>query len=176
YGWLLKQGFLAQNIVMAGDSAGGNLTLTSLMKLRDSGIPLPAAAACLSPVTDLSEKENDQPGFKDPLLPPRAMRFYTQSYVGHHDARTPWISPVFGDFHGLPPLLVHAGGDEILRQDAERLTTLAQAAGVAARLEIYPGMWHVWQLFLSLPQAVHSLDGIAQFLGAHLRITPDPAR
>ena len=166
YCWLLKQGFSARNIVIAGDSAGGNLTITSLMKLRDNGVPLPAAAACLSPVTDLTDK--DSKGFKDPLLPPKAVRFYTESYAGDNNARTPLISPVFGDLRGLPPLLVHVGEDEILREDAVRIAELAKASGVDVRLEIYPHMWHVWQLYLTLPQAIQSLDDIAQFLTSHL--------
>ena len=175
YCWLLKQGFLAQNIVIAGDSAGGNLTITSLMKLRDSGVSLPAAAACLSPVTDLTEKGSRNKGFKDPLLPPKAVRFYTDSYVGDNDARTPLISPVFGNLRGLPPLLVHAGEDEILREDAVRIASLAKAAGVDVRLEIYPHMWHVWQLYLALPQAVQSLDDISQFLRSQMDPVKSPS-
>ena len=167
YLWLLKQGFLAQKIAIAGDSAGGNLTLTTLMKLRDRGVPLPAAAVCLSPVTDLTEKSGSYEDFKDPLIPPKAARFYSESYVGHNDARDPLISPVFGDLKGLPPLLVHAGEDEILRQDAVRIASQAGAGGVDVRLEIYPRMWHVWQLFLTLPQAVQSLEDIAHFLSSH---------
>jgi epsilon-lactone hydrolase len=175
YRWLLKQGISAENVVVAGDSAGGNLTITTMMKLRASGDPLPAAAACLSPVADLSSKDNPPSGFKDPLLPPRAMNIYTTSYVAHHDARDPLISPVFGAWHGLPPLLVHAGEDEILRADAVRVEELAKAAGVDVRLEIYPRMWHVWQLYLTLPQAVQSLDDIAQFLKSHVGlVTPQP--
>jgi acetyl esterase/lipase len=76
---------------------------------------------------------------------------------------------VFGDWHGLPPLLVHAGEDEILRQDALRIAELAKAAGVEVRLEIYPRMWHVWQIYLGLPQATQSLDDIAQFLTTYIR-------
>jgi epsilon-lactone hydrolase len=168
YRWLLKQGIPAQNIVVAGDSAGGNLTITTMMKLRDSGDPLPAAAACLSPVADLSDKGNFSNGFNDPLLPPRAVKIYNRSYVAHNDVLNPLISPVFGDWHGLPPLLVHAGEDEILRDDAVRVEELAKAAGVDVRLEIYPRMWHVWQLYLTLPQAIQSLDDITQFLKSHL--------
>lgn len=167
YRRLLKQGIPARNVLVAGDSAGGNLTITSLMKLRDSGDPLPAAAACLSPVADLTRKGDPHKGFKDPLLPAKAMRFYTESYVGHGDARDPLMSPVFGNWCGLPPLLVHAGEDEILRDDALRIASLAKAADVDVRLEIYPRMWHVWQLFLNLPQAVQSLDDIAGFLKSH---------
>jgi acetyl esterase/lipase len=168
YRWLLKQGFSAQNIVMAGDSAGGNLTLTAMMKLRDNGDPLPAAAACLSPVANLADRSRSFQGLNDPLLPPKAVKIYNKSYVAHNDAHDPLISPVFGDWHGLPSLLVHVGEDEILREDAVRIKELAEVAGVDVRLEIYPRMWHVWQLYLSLPQAVQSLDDIAQFLKSRL--------
>jgi epsilon-lactone hydrolase len=170
YRWLLKQGFSAQNIVVAGDSAGGNLTITTLMKLRDSGDPLPVAAACLSPVADLTERDETFRGVHDPLLHPKASRIYRTSYVAHNDARDPLISPAFGDWHGLPPLLVHAGEDEMLRGDAVRIEELAKTAGVDVRLEIYPRMWHVWQLYLMLPEAVQSLDDIGQFLKSHLAI------
>ena len=145
YRWLLNQGIAPQNTVLAGDSAGGNLAITTLMKLRAGGQPLPAAAACLSPVADLTERRSPAGGFKDPLLTLRAVRFYNASYVAHSDARAPLISPVYGDWHGLPPLLVHAGEEELLLDDAVRIAEAARAAGVAVRLETYPRMWHVWQ-------------------------------
>lgn len=168
YGWLLKQGFEAKGIVIAGDSAGGNLTLATLLKARESGLPLPAAAACLSPVTDLGEKPSPPPGFKDPLLPPRATRLYTVSYLGGSDPCDPYISPVRGDLSGLPPLLVHVGEEEILREDALRIVERAQACGVEAQLKVFPRMWHVWQIFRDLPQTVESLDEIARFFLSHL--------
>jgi acetyl esterase/lipase len=168
YRWLIEQSILAQNIVVAGDSAGGNLTITMMMKLRDSDSPLPAAGACLSPVTDLTAKGHRRQGFKDPLLPPKATKMYTRSYLGHNDPQDPLISPVYGNLRGLPPLLVHAGEEEILREDAVRITELAKSAGVDVRLEIYPRMWHVWQLYLTLPQAIQSLEDIACFFKSHL--------
>jgi acetyl esterase/lipase len=168
YRWLLKQGYEARHIAIAGDSAGGNLTLTTMLKLRSAGLPLPAAGACLSPVTDLAKKEKKREGFSDPLLPPKAMKVYTEAYVGQNDARDPLISPIYGDLRGFPPLLIHVGDDEILREDAERITEAAKAAGVDVRLEIYPRMWHVWQLFLALPSAKQSLDDIAQFFSSQL--------
>ena len=171
YLWLIEQGFLAENIVVAGDSAGGNLTITLLMKLRDTGHALPAAAACLSPVTDLTPKDEQQKKFKDPLIAPETAKFYHQAYLGNNDARNPLISPVFGNLEGLPPLLVHAGEEEFLRYDAKRITSLAQAAGVDVRLEIYPRMWHVWQINLSLPEAIQSLDDMADFFKTHLAST-----
>jgi len=83
---------------------------------------------------------------------------------------------VFGDLQDLPPLLIHAGEDEILRDDAIRIASLAKSDGVDVRLEIYPRMWHVWQINLALPQAIQSLDDIAQFLKAHLeQVTHQPA-
>jgi acetyl esterase/lipase len=97
------------------------------------------------------------------------MKRYRQSYVGQYDAHNPLISPVFGNLRGFPPLLVHAGDDEILREDAVRIASLAESDGVDVRLEIYPRMWHVWQLNLSLPQATQSLDDIAQFFKTHLK-------
>lgn len=168
YRWLLKAGFAPQNTVLAGDSAGGNLALTTMLKLRAGGAPLPAAAACLSPVADLTERHSPAGGFKDPLLPPGAMRLYSASYVAQGDARDPLISPIYGDWHGLPPLLMHAGEEETLLADAVRIAAAARAAGVDVRLETYPRMWHVWQLFPALPQTAASLDDIARFLKSHL--------
>jgi acetyl esterase/lipase len=168
YRWLLAEGFAAEEIAIAGDSAGGNLTLTSLLRLRDSGDPLPAAAACLSPVADLTGAGRQMPIDHDPLLHPRMMRKANRSYIGQDDARNPLISPIFGDWHGLPPLLIHAGEDEILRDDAIRCEKKAKEAGVDVRLEIYPHMWHVWQLFPELPEAERSLADIGQFLKSHL--------
>lgn len=171
YRWLLEQGIPAQKIMVAGDSAGGNLTLTTLMKLRDSGDPLPAAAACLSPVVDLAGKDNLFQALYDPLLHPRVGSMVRRAYVAHNAPRNPLISPAFGDWQNLPPLLIHAGEDEALRYDALRAATLAQEAGGEAQFKIYPRMWHVWQLNLTLPQAVQSLEEIAAFLRSHL---PEP--
>lgn len=173
YRWLLSRNFPARNIAVAGDSAGGNLTLTSLLKLRNEGTPLPASAVCLSPVTDLTHHDRSRPGFQDPILPDRVIQFYNRSYLAGQAPQNPLISPVLGDLTGLPPLLIHAGEEEILREDAERIAAVAKSAGVDVRLEIYPRMWHVWQLILSLPQATQSLEDIAGFLTGHWsRVSP----
>lgn len=164
YRWLLRQGIPAGNITIAGDSAGGNLTISTLMALRESGDPLPVAAACLSPVADMTERDRLFEEVYDPVLHPRAAKRYNRSYVAGRDARNALISPVFGDWAGLPPLLVHAGEDEVLRADALRIEEVARAAGVDVRVEIYPRMWHVWQINLEVPQARQSLDAIAGFL------------
>lgn len=174
YRWLLRHGIHPTEIAIAGDSAGGNLTIASLMKLRDEGTELPAAAACLSPVGDLAAGKTRQHRTDDPVLHPRAMARFDRSYVNGHDPRHPLISPVYGDWHGLPPLLFHAGEDEILRDDAERMAAAAQAAGVVVELTIFPRMWHVWQLTLELPQAQASLQAIASFLLRHLAPAAQP--
>lgn len=168
YRWLVKQGIPAANIVVAGDSAGGNLAITTLMRLRDCGEALPAGAVCLSPVTDLSGEGHVSRDYKDPVIHPKAGKYYNKSYLAGSDPHNPLISPVFGDWRGLPPLLIHAGEDEILREDAVRAAELAKAAGVDVRLEIYPRMFHVWQIYPGLPEARQSLDDVAQFVAAHV--------
>jgi acetyl esterase/lipase len=165
YRWLLKQGYKPQQIVIAGDSAGGHLTLTTLLRLRDAGDPLPAAAACLSPVGSLQAKQN---AIADEILHPRAMQLFHNAFVGANDPTNPLISPIFADFHGLPPLLIHAGEMEILREGAEIIAARCQQAGVAVTLAIYPRMWHAWHIFYpDLPQAVDALQKIAEFLKTH---------
>jgi epsilon-lactone hydrolase len=171
YRWLLKSGFPAYHLAIAGDSAGGNLTITSLLKLRDSGDPLPAAAACLSPVIDLTDRGGLLSQKYDPLLHPKAMKSYNLAYVASSDPRNPYVSPAFANWHGLPPLLIHAGEDEILHDDALRAEALARTANVDVQLKIFPRMWHVWQLNLDLPQSSQSLDDIAYFLNARLQAT-----
>jgi len=168
YKWILAQGIVAKDIVIAGDSAGGNLTITSMIKLRELNIPLPSAGACLSPVVDLTPQANYIEGYKDPLLPPRAAKFYNDSYVGNADAENPLISPVFANFDNLPPLLIHIGEDEVLRDNAVKFSELARKAGADVTCKVYPGMWHVWQLYEKLPQTAQSLDEIADFLASRL--------
>jgi acetyl esterase/lipase len=139
-----------------------------MMKLRDTGHTLPAAAACLSPVRDLADRGEPPVAFNDPVLPRKVLSRYRTSYVAQAHGRNPLISPVFGDWRGLPPVLVHVGGDEVLRGDAVRLQEAGTAAGLDVRLEIHPCMWHVGQIHLELAQAVKSLGDIAQFLNACL--------
>ncbi len=174
YHWLLKQRIQAGNIVVAGDSAGGNLTLTLLMALRDRGEPLPAAGACLSPVADLAAGLERFETQHDAVLHPRAARGFNRAYVAEHDPHDPLISPVCGDWAGLPPLLIHAGEEEVLREDAEQVGALARVAGVDVRVEIYPRMWHVWQIHHALPETAQSLADITQFFASHLGV-PQPA-
>ncbi|MFN8371809.1 MAG: alpha/beta hydrolase [Anaerolineae bacterium] len=170
YRWLLKQGIAPQHIAIAGDSAGGNLTLATLLRLRDDGDPLPAAAACLSPAGNLTERDEMFKGEHDALLHPRAAKYFRDVYIGSGDAKNPLISPSYADFRGLPPLLIHAGDEEFLRYDARDIEQAARAAGVEVQLEMYPRMWHVWQVNLAMPEAQQSLTAIAQFIKAHVGV------
>lgn len=165
YRWLLKNGTLANQIVIAGDSAGGNLTLTTLMALRDAGDPLPAAAVCISPMTDLACTGESFNTRKDALLTPEQARAFARHYVAGQDPRQPLISPHYGDLQRLPPLLIQAGGDEILLSDAQRLAECARAAGVDVQLSIWPHMWHVWHLFVPfLPEARQAVEAAGAFI------------
>lgn len=134
YRWLLRDGTSPRDIVIAGDSAGGSLTLTTLISLRDAGEPLPAAAVCLSPATDLEGTGETFWTVKDPVLTPEFVLRMRALYIGNHDVRSPLISPLHGDLRGLPPLLIHAGGDELLRSDAERLAQ-------KARMPVWTSSW-----------------------------------
>ena len=169
YEALLAQGIASDRLVIAGDSAGGNLTLSTLISLRDKGSPLPAAGVCLSPPTDLRDHNDDKWTTEhDALLHPRAVRYFVDSYVGDNDASNPLLSLVLADLHGLPPLLVCAGGEETLCSDILRLADAASAQGAPLTLDIADRMWHVWQLFYpELPEAVRSVRQIAAFVTQH---------
>ncbi len=168
YHWLLKNGTSPQNIVIAGDSAGGNLTLAALMSLRDTGDPLPAAAVCISPMTDLAGTGESFRIKQDPALTVTFALTMARHYAGNHDLRLPLLSPHYGDLRGLPPLLIQVGEDEILLSDATRLADNARAAGVDVNLVIWPKMWHVWHLFApSLPEAQQAIHEIGDFIRGH---------
>jgi acetyl esterase/lipase len=176
YHWLLQGGLSPRDIVVAGDSAGGTLTLTTLMSLRDSGDPtasgLPALGVCISPATDLAGTGESFRTKKDPVITPEFVLTMRKQYAGDMDMRSPLLSPLYGDLHGLPPLLIHAGGEEMLLSDATRLADKARAAGVDVTIEIWPGMWHVWHAFGPwLPEARQAIAAIARFIRERLGIT-----
>ncbi len=165
YRWLLQNGTPARDIVIAGDSAGGNLTLTTMLALRDAGDPLPAAAVCLSPGTDLEAGGESFRADKDPMLHAAMARRMLEYYLADNDPHAPLLSPLYGDLHGLPPLLIQVGEDELLLSDCTRFAERARAAGVEIRLEIWPRMWHVWQIFVPvLPEANKAIRAIAAFV------------
>ena len=155
---------------LAGESAGGNLALATLLAARDRGIPLPSAACLFSPVTDLTAVDGSRitNGSRDAMFHARSIVEVAPLYVGEGDPRQPLVSPVFGDLAGLPPLLFHVGDREILRDDAVRMAERAKAAGVEAHLRTFPVVAHAWQFAdRVLPEAKTSLDEAAAFLKRH---------
>ena len=169
YRWLLKGGSLPRDIVIAGNSAGGNLTLATLMSLRDAGDPLPDAAVCISPATDLEGTGESFWTKKDPVQTPEFVLAMVRHYASGQDLRSPLLSPHYGDLRGLPPLLIHAGGDEMFLSDATRLADQARAAGVDVSLVVWPRMWHAWHLLAPwLPEARQAIDAIGAFVRERL--------
>jgi acetyl esterase/lipase len=171
YERLLANGIEPGRIVVAGDSAGGNLALALLLRLRDAGTPLPAAAALLSPVTDLELGGASHATRKalDPFFARADLRPFIVSYVGVHDPGEPYLSPLGADLRGLPPLLIHVGDHEILLDDAVRLGERARAAGVDARTVVWPGMMHVFQIQAPfLPEARRANAEIGAFVRSRL--------
>jgi len=167
YRWLLAQGVAPGKIAIAGDSAGGGLTMATLVALRDAGDPLPAAAAPISPWVDL---EGTGESMKtrvdvDPMVEPGGLFGMAKIYLGDADPRQPTASPLYAELSGLPPLLIQVGDLETLLDDATRLAARAKAAGVDATLEVWPEMVHVWHLFAPmLPEGREAIARIGAFL------------
>lgn len=164
YRWLLAKGWPPSRILFAGDSAGGNLVVAAMLALRDSGEPLPAGGACISPMTDQLMTGESFHARTDALLTEEFVAFASAYYLAGTDPRSPLVSPLYADLSGLPPLLIHAGGDEILLSDCTRLAEEAMKAGVEVELEVWPEMWHVWHSFAPfLPEAKEAIDHVAAF-------------
>ncbi len=171
YRWLLDHGTPAGSIALAGDSCGGGLTVSTLVAIRDAGLPLPMGAAVISPWADLevaSASFTSKAG-EDILLNAEGLRGMAGAYLGAASPRTPGASPIYANLAGLPPLLIQVGSAEVLLDDAIRLAANAGASGVKVRLDIWPGMFHVWHSYSSkLDEAAEALDEAAAFLAARL--------
>lgn len=165
YRWLLNNNISPNQIIIAGDSAGGNLTLSMALVLRDAGDPLPAGLVCISGMTDLACTGESYWTKNDPMLSPYLAQNMAHDYAGQTPLDDPLLSPHYANLHGLPPLLIHVGGDEILLSDATRLAERSRAAGVETVLKVWPGMWHVWHIFTPfLPEAREAVQDIGQFI------------
>lgn len=169
YRHLLDEGVQPRRLAVTGDSAGGGLAVSLLAAVREEGLPLPACYAGLSPWTDLAgtgesmtEMNGVDPWLRAELTLPAARR-----YAGEYPLDHPGISPLYADLTGLPPMLVHAGSDEILRDDGRRLVERARAAGVEASFGLFPGLWHVFQAFPGLPESRRALREIGAFIRRH---------
>ena len=149
YEWILDQGYSNDQIILAGDSAGGGLAMALVHALKASWRKLPAGIVAMSPWTDVtcsgsSYKDNYE---IDPVFGnERSELVFENPYVGDADPRDPRISPLFGDFYGFPPMLIQVGTDEMLLSDSISVAEKAKSAGVKVRLSVYNGMFHVFQM------------------------------
>jgi acetyl esterase/lipase len=173
YRWLIsKEGILPNNVIIGGDSAGGGLTIATLVKLRDEGDNLPAGAFCLSPWADLANTgETIQTNAdRDPFVAPRDLAELSKLYCGNKNAKNPLISPLYADLSGLPPLLIQVGTAEILLDDSRRVADRAIEAGVDVQLEIWEDMIHVFAAFGQwAPEGKEGIEQIGKFIQKHIR-------
>ncbi|MGB3736008.1 MAG: alpha/beta hydrolase [Ilumatobacter sp.] len=160
----------AEHVAIAGDSAGGGATIATLCALRDAGDPLPACAFVLSPWVDLTmsgatiESKRDI----DPVIADEFLASGSVDYLGDTAPDDPGASPLFADLAGLPPILVQVGSDEMLLADSQRLVDAVEQAGGAVELDVWPGMWHVFQGFVGLmPEANRAMQHGADFIKRH---------
>ena len=166
YRLLLEEGIACEDIILMGDSAGGGLALSTALALRDAGDPMPAGIVVMSPLADLtfSGKSRHLHRWKDPLLPVARNQGDARYYLGTHDPLNPLASPIFGDYSGLPPILLQVGSDEILLDDSLRVAEQATNAGIRVEVEILDRAPHVVQLFPQLPESRNAIDAIARFI------------
>lgn len=167
YRWLLSTGAAASRLAVAGDSAGGGLTVATLVALRYGGTPLPAAGVCLSPWVDL-EGIGDSMATKaavDPMVQRDPLRKMAALYLAGQDPRTPLAAPLYANLSGLPPLLIQVGTAETLLDDSTRLAERARKAGVNVTLEPWEDMIHVFQAFAPiLPEGREAIERIGAFV------------
>ena len=169
YRWLLESGVEPSRLAIGGDSAGGGLTLGTLVSLRAAGDPLPACAVCLSPLTDLEGSGDSMRTADDPLISDlSAVDEMTQTYMQGADPRDPRASPLHADYAGFPPLLIQVGTREVLLDDSTRVAVKAREAGVEVTLEVEEGLIHVWQLFgPHVPESKQAVKRIGAFVREH---------
>jgi acetyl esterase/lipase len=172
--WLLDQGYRPEHLAIAGDSAGGGLTLATLLKLVADGLPQPAAAVPISPWTDMeglgqSMRTNAD---RDVLISADMVKGLTDMFLAGCDPRDPLAAPLHGDYRGVCPLYIQVGGDEALLDDARRVADRARASSVEVRLDEFPEMQHVFQMAAgNMPEADDAIARIGSYLRARLGLT-----
>lgn len=179
YLWLVEEKeYRPSQIVVAGDSAGGGLALALCMYLRDHGMPLPAGIVVMSPWADLTHSgASYQENYEiDPLFGNSTDNMiYHSSYIGDGDPTDPYMSPVYGTFDGLPPILIQVGDYEVLLSDSQKVAELAGAAHVKHRLSVYEGMFHVFQMGLGLiPESREAWEEVEEFIRIVYKIERKP--
>lgn len=167
YGALLERGIPEESIVVGGDSAGGGLTLSMLLALREARAKMPFAAILLAPWTDLTVSS---PSYRtnrkyDPIITRERLAEAGAQYAGDRDPADPMMSPLFADLNGLPPMLIHAAGDEAMVDDSRRFAERAEAQGVPVTLKVFDGLWHVFHHGgMEIPESRQAIDEIGTYL------------
>jgi monoterpene epsilon-lactone hydrolase len=165
FAWLMEIGLKPENISIAGDSAGGGLVIATLLRLKAGQQPMPACAVCFSPWLDMTGAASYSNAESCAMFCPEDVTAFAELYLNGASARSPEASPIFGDLHGLPPLLIQASTTELLFDEAVRLNEKARRSGVDSTLRAYPGLPHVWQMFIGLmPEAGAALREMAAFV------------
>ena len=172
YKWLLFSGFRPENIVIAGESAGGGLCLAILLALKDRRVALPAAAVAISPWTDLTcSRDSYRTKNKVSLAPMNSWTVFSKHYVGENLATNPFISPLFGNLVGLPPVFINSGIDDELFEDGEKFSIKARQAGVDVTFRAGEGMVHCYPLLAPMfKEATEAMVEIVDFIQRRLKI------
>ncbi len=162
--------FTPDRIVVAGESAGGNLALVTMLRARDEGLDLPAGLALLSPWADLGFSGDSHITNRDPVLPlsDGALRTMADDYRADRPVNDPLISPIYADFTGFPPTFISTGTRDLLQSDAVRVSAAMSEDGVDVTLRVWEGMWHVFEFYRELPEARASMTQIADFIVSRL--------
>ena len=170
YRWLVENGYSPSKILLSGESAGGGLAVATALALRDSGDPMPAGIIVASPFCDctLQSPSIDRLAGHDPIIDRDILTYMSTNYFQKHDPAEPLVSPIFGSFKDLPPILIQAARDEVLIDDARRLADTARAGGVDVTLDVYDERMHIFQTFPFLPNAAMALDKIGEFAAARM--------
>lgn len=167
YRWLLKEGWLADRVIVSGDSAGGGLALTLTLALREAGDPLPAALVCLSPWADLTNRSASHTANArvESVLQTEVLNEWALQYTDASNLTNPLVSPAYADLRGFPPLLIQVGRDEILLDDSIKLAEKAKSAGVKVHLRIWDNLWHAWPVLGELiPESGMAFTEIKEFI------------
>jgi len=171
YKGLLESGMASARLAIAGDSAGGGLTIATLVSLREQGVPLPACAVAISPWADLGQggEAYRTRAARDPMVKKEGLDEMAAAYLAGADPKTPLASPLFADFRGLPPLLLQVGTEEALYDDTVQLKQRTEEAGVEVSAESWAGMMHVWHIFHPiLSEGRDAIARIGSYLKAHI--------
>lgn len=167
YRWLMSEGYVPERIAIAGDSAGGGLTVATLVSIRDQGLPMPACGVCLSPWVDMEGIGDSMitRADRDPMVQKEGLVGMAGVYLADADPRSPLAAPMYADLEGLPPLLIQVGASETLFDDAVRLDNKARAAGVETSFEEWDDMIHVWHIFAPmLDEGQKAIERMAEFM------------